>query len=67
MFINKDKERASNLTGSIIIITTVSTVQAKDIYLRIEVLNTFLGDRKKFKIYEAQYRMYLWADGKRGD
>jgi hypothetical protein len=59
MFISKDKERAPNLTGNTIITTIISTVQAKNTYLRIKILNTFLGDRKKFKVYEAQCRIYL--------
>jgi hypothetical protein len=59
MSINKDKERAFSLTGSTAITATVFIVQAKDTYPRIELLNTFLGDRKKFKIYETQCRMYL--------
>jgi hypothetical protein len=52
MFISKGKERAVSPTGNIIIIAAISTVQAKDIYLRVKILNTFLGDRKKFKAYE---------------
>jgi hypothetical protein len=59
MFINKDKERASNPTGNIIITTIMSPVQAKNIYFKIKVPDTFIGDRKKFKVYEIQYRMYL--------
>jgi hypothetical protein len=31
----------------------------KDIYPKITELNTFSNDRKKFKAYEVQYRMYL--------
>jgi hypothetical protein len=67
MFTSKDKERAASPTGNIIVIITVFTVQAKDTYPKIEILDTFSGDRKKFKAYEAQYRMYLWADRKKGD
>jgi hypothetical protein len=59
MSISKGKKRAASPTGSIIVTVTVSTVQAKDTYLRVEILDTFLSDRKKFKIYEAQCRMYL--------
>jgi hypothetical protein len=65
MSISKGKKRAASPTGNIIIIAVISTVQAKDIYPRIKILNTFSGDRKKFKIYEAQCRMYLWADKKK--
>jgi hypothetical protein len=59
MFTSKGKERAASPTGSITAIATISTVQVKDIYLRVEISDTFLGDRKKFKAYEAQYRIYL--------
>jgi hypothetical protein len=48
----KDKERASSLTGSIIIIT-ISVVQQKDTYPRVAESDTFFKDRKKFKAYEA--------------
>jgi hypothetical protein len=67
MFISKDKERASSPTGNIIIAVIIFSVQAKDIYFKIKVPDTFTSDRKKFKIYEAQYRMYLWADAKKGN
>jgi hypothetical protein len=33
----------------------------------MEAPDIFTGDRKKFKAYEAQCRMYLWADAKRRD
>jgi hypothetical protein len=59
MSISKGKERATNPTGNITAITVISTVQAKNTYLRIKILDIFSGDRKKFKIYETQYRMYL--------
>jgi hypothetical protein len=67
MFINKGKERAFSLTGSTIITVTVSTVLTKDTFPKVEFSDTFLGDRKKFKVYELQSRIYLWADGKRGN
>jgi hypothetical protein len=66
MSISKSKERALNLTGSTIITTIAFTVQTKDIYFRVKVPDIFSNDRKKFKVYEAQCRIYLWADGKRG-
>jgi hypothetical protein len=53
MSISKDKKRALNLTGNIIVTTIIFTVQAKDIYPKIKVPNIFSGDRKKFKAYEA--------------
>jgi hypothetical protein len=59
MFTSKGKERAISPTGSTIAIAAVSTVQAKDTYPKVKALDTFSGDRKKFKTYEAQYRMYL--------
>jgi hypothetical protein len=67
MSINKGKERAASLTGNIIITAAIPTVLTKDTFPRIEIPNTFFGDRKKFKAYESQCRMYLWADGKKGD
>jgi hypothetical protein len=64
----KGKKRAASLTGSITTaITAVTTVLTKDIYPRVMKPNTFSGDRKKFKAYESQCRMYLWADGKKED
>ena len=53
MSISKGKERAASPTGSIIATAAVSTVQAKDTYPRVEVPDTFTGDRKKFKAYET--------------
>jgi hypothetical protein len=59
MSISKGKERAPNPTGNIIITAVMSPVQAKNIYSRIKVPDTFINDRKKFKTYKTQYRMYL--------
>jgi hypothetical protein len=67
MSISKGKERAPNPTGNIIIAAVMFPVQAKDTYPRVEAPDTFIGDRKKFKVYEAQCRMYLWADAKKED
>jgi hypothetical protein len=68
MSILKGKKRVSSLTGSTITAAiTATTVLTKDTYLKIIEPDTFSGDRKKFKAYETQCRMYLWADGKRGD
>jgi hypothetical protein len=53
MSINKGKERVPSPTGNINITATMPTVQAKDTYFRVKALDTFSGDRKKFKIYEA--------------
>ena len=33
----------------------------------MKLLDTFSGDRKKFKAYEAQCRLYLQTDVKKGD
>jgi hypothetical protein len=67
MSINKGKERIASLTGNIIITAAIPTVLIKDTFLRMKVPDTFSGDRKKFKIYESQCRMYLWADEKKKD
>jgi hypothetical protein len=67
MSIAKGKERAPNPTDNIITVIIVTVVQQKGIYPKIKIPDTFLGDRKKFKAYEAQCRIYLWADRKRGD
>jgi hypothetical protein len=67
MFINKNKERATNLTGNIIITATIFTVQAKNIYFKVKLPDIFLSDRKKFKAYEIQCRIYLWANRKKGN
>jgi hypothetical protein len=68
MSTSKGKERAFSLTGSIITaVIIITTVLTKDTYFRIIKPDTFSGNRKKFKAYEAQYRIYLWADRKKGD
>jgi hypothetical protein len=59
MFTLKSKERAPSPTGSIAITIAVSTVLAKDTFLRVKALNTFLNDRKKFKTYETECRIYF--------
>jgi hypothetical protein len=59
MFISKGKKRASSPTGNIIAAAIIFPVQAKDTYSRVKAPDTFIGDRKKFKTYEAQCRMYL--------
>jgi hypothetical protein len=59
MFTSKNKERASSPTGSIIIAAVMFPVQAKNTYFKVEIPDTFTGDRKKFKVYETQCRMYL--------
>jgi hypothetical protein len=59
MSINKGKERAPSLTGSTIATAIMFPVQAKNIYPKIKAPDTFIGDRKKFKAYETQYRIYL--------
>jgi hypothetical protein len=59
MSTSKDKKRAPNSTGNIIVTVIMFSVQAKDTYPRVKIPDIFTGDRKKFKAYEAQYRMYL--------
>jgi len=58
MSINKGKERAASLTGSITI-TVTTIVLIKDTFPRIMKSDTFSGDYKKFKAYESQCRIYL--------
>jgi len=58
MFINKGKKRAASLISNIAIIT-ITVIFIKDIFFRIIELDTFSDDRKKFKIYESQCRIYL--------
>jgi hypothetical protein len=53
MFTSKGKERALSPTGSTIVTTIMFTVQAKDTYFKVKVLDIFSGDRKKFKAYET--------------
>jgi hypothetical protein len=67
MSIAKGKERVMSLTGSIIITAVIFTVLIKDTFPKVKVPDIFSDDRKKFKAYESQYRIYLWVDGKRGD
>jgi hypothetical protein len=67
MSTSKGKKRASNPTGNIIVIAVISTILAKDTFLKIEAPDTFLSDRKKFKAYETECRVYFWADRKRRD
>ena len=37
----------------------------KDMYLKIHIPDLFYGDRKKFKAYYNQVRLYIWNDAKR--
>jgi hypothetical protein len=53
MSTNKSKERVSSPTGSIIAAIIMFPVQAKNIYFKVKTSDTFIGDRKKFKAYEA--------------
>jgi hypothetical protein len=60
MSTSKGKERVASLTGSIIIIIVAAlTILTKDTFFKIKLSDTFSGDRKKFKAYELQSRMYL--------
>jgi hypothetical protein len=49
-------KRAVSPTGSIV---TFVTGNKKDIYPKIAVPDLFYGDRKKFKAYYTQVRLYL--------
>jgi hypothetical protein len=66
MSIVKGKKRVASLTDSVMAIITL-IIFVKNTFPRIADSDTFTGDRKKFKIYESQCRIYLWADGKRGE
>jgi hypothetical protein len=48
----KGKERVASPTGNIITTAVIFTVLTKDTFPKVEILNTFFGDRKKFKTYE---------------
>jgi hypothetical protein len=37
----------------------------KDVYPKIHTPDLFYGDRKKFKAYCNQVRLYIWNDSKR--
>jgi hypothetical protein len=58
MSIAKGKERVVSPIDNVTIVIT-SVILTKDTFPRITDPDTFAGDRKKFKIYESQYRMYL--------
>jgi hypothetical protein len=53
MSTSKGKERAFNPTGNTIAAIVMFPVQAKDTYFKMEASDIFIGDRKKFKTYEA--------------
>jgi hypothetical protein len=55
-------KRAVSPTGSVI--GSVAR-DKKDTYLKVTVSDLFYGDRKKFKVYCTQVRLYLWSDFKR--
>jgi hypothetical protein len=59
----KGKERATSPTGSID--TTVTTSNLKEAYPKVAEPDLFYGDRKKFKAYCTQIRLYIWSDGKK--
>jgi hypothetical protein len=37
----------------------------KDVYPKVHQPDLFYGDRKKFKAYCNQVRLYIWSDSKR--
>jgi hypothetical protein len=55
-------KRAASPTGS-----AIGSVAGdkKDTYPKVAVPDLFYGDRKKFKAYCTQVRLYLWSDSKR--
>jgi hypothetical protein len=69
MSTSKGKKRAPSLIGSTTATTAVValTVLAKNTFPRVKAPDTFLKNRKKFKAYETECRIYFWADAKRGD
>jgi hypothetical protein len=58
MFTAKDKERAASPISSTVI-AAIIIVLAKDTFFKVIESDIFSGDRKKFKIYESQCRMYI--------
>jgi hypothetical protein len=59
MSILKGKKRALSPAGSTTAQNIVITVLAKDTFPRMKALDTFSSDRKKFKAYETEYRVYF--------
>jgi hypothetical protein len=55
-------KRAVSPTGNVI---GFVAGDKKDTYFKIAVPDLFYGDRKKFKAYYTQVRLYLWNDFKR--
>ena len=51
---------AGNTTGSI-----KGDSDDKEMYLKIHIPDLFYGDKKKFKAYCNQVRLYIWSDAKR--
>jgi hypothetical protein len=49
-------KRAVSLIGSVVISVTGNK---NDTYLKITISDLFYGDRKKFKAYYTQVRLYL--------
>jgi hypothetical protein len=55
-------KRAANPIGSVI---NFVAGDKKDTYPKVAVSDLFYRDRKKFKAYYTQIRLYLWNDFKR--
>ena len=53
MSTSKGKKRVLNPTGNTIAAAIIFPVQAKNTYPKVKAPDTFTGDRKKFKTYEA--------------
>jgi hypothetical protein len=67
MSTSKDKKRVPSLTGNTTATTVTSTVLTKDTFPKMKAPDTFSENRKKFKAYETECRIYFWADRKRRD
>jgi len=57
----KGKGRDTSPTGSMVTSTTEAGV-TKEAYPKVAEPDLFYGDRKKFKAYCTQTRLYIWAD-----
>jgi membrane-anchored protein YejM (alkaline phosphatase superfamily) len=58
-----EKVRAANPTENTTVLITGK--RDKEVYPKLKKSDLFYGDRKKFKIYYTQVRLYIWTDGKR--
>ena len=65
----KGKGRDPSPTGSVISAAVAGKAdkdkEDKDVHPKVQTPDLFYGDRKKFKAYCTQVRLYWWADKKR--